>query len=46
MTFTNDLFGFDDFTFSPTKHLGADTSRLSEIKGGRWVIQTEYVRPD
>lgn len=45
-TFTNDIFGFDTATFSPTKHLGSDSSRLSEIKGGKWVVISGYVKPD
>lgn len=40
-----DMFGGDSASFSPTKHLGSDKSRMSQIKNGRWVVISEYVSP-
>ena len=32
-------------TFSPTKRLGSELSRLSQIQDGRWKVISEYVKP-
>ena len=40
-----DIFGSPEFTFSPTKRLGSDLSRLSQIQDGRWKIVSDYVKP-
>ncbi len=40
-----DIFGGVESTFSPTKHLGSDQSRLSQIQDGRWKVVSEYVKP-
>jgi branched-chain amino acid transport system substrate-binding protein len=42
-TGTRDMFGGDGMTFSKTKHLGSNRSRLSQIVGGKWTPQTDYL---
>ena len=44
-TFAPDMFGGDGMTFTPTKHLGSNKSRLSQIKDGRWTVIGGYVEP-
>lgn len=44
-TFAPDMFGGDTATFTPTKHLGSDKSRMSQVKNGRWTVISEYVSP-
>jgi branched-chain amino acid transport system substrate-binding protein len=43
MTFPRDMFGMAELTFSPTKHLGNQFSRLSQIQDGRWMVVSDYV---
>ena len=45
MTIPPDMFGAAESTFSPTKHLGSDLSRLSQIQDGKWKVISEYVKP-
>ena len=45
LTIPGDMFGSDTMTYSPTKHLGSNKSRLSQIKDGKWVVITPYVEP-
>ncbi len=45
MSFESDMFGSATSTFSPTKHLGSDASRLSQIQDGRWKVVSEYIKP-
>ncbi len=45
MTVPPDIFGSAEFTFSATKRLGTDASRLSQIQDGRWRVISEYVKP-
>ena len=40
-----DIFGSAEATYSPTKRLGSDLSRLSQIQDGRWKVISEYVKP-
>ena len=40
-----DMFGGDAMNFTPTKHLGSNKSRLSQIKDGKWTVITPYVEP-
>ncbi|MBK6866088.1 MAG: ABC transporter substrate-binding protein [Ideonella sp.] len=42
---TGDIFGSAPSSFSPTKRLGSDASRLSQIVDGRWKVVADYVRP-
>jgi branched-chain amino acid transport system substrate-binding protein len=44
-TFPADIFGAPPFTFGPTKRLGSDASRLSQIQDGKWKAISEYARP-
>ena len=43
MTFPRDMFGTAELNFSPTKHLGNQFSRLSQIQDGRWKVVSDYV---
>jgi branched-chain amino acid transport system substrate-binding protein len=45
MSIPADMFGSAPATFSATKRLGSDASRLSQIVDGRWRVMTDYVRP-
>lgn len=45
MTFESDMSGSAPGTFSPTKHLGSDASRLSQIQDGRWKVVSDYIKP-
>ena len=46
MTFESDMFGSAVATFTPTKHLGSDQSRLSQIQDGRWKVVSDYIKPN
>ncbi len=46
MSLEPDMFGSPPATFSPTKHLGSDVSRLSQIQDGRWKVVSEYIKPN
>ena len=39
-----DIFGSAELTFSPTKRLGSDLSRLSQLKDARWVVVSDYIK--
>jgi branched-chain amino acid transport system substrate-binding protein len=45
MTIPPDIFGSAEATYSPTKRLGSNASRLSQIQDGRWKVVQEYVKP-
>jgi branched-chain amino acid transport system substrate-binding protein len=40
-----DIFGSAEATYSPTKRLGSDASRLSQIVDGKWKVVADYVKP-
>jgi len=42
-TTTRDMFGADSMTFTKTKHLGSNRSRLSQIVNGKWTPITDYI---
>ena len=44
-TFEADMFGSPKMTFSATKRLGNDQSRLSQIVDGKWKVISDYVAP-
>jgi branched-chain amino acid transport system substrate-binding protein len=44
MVVPSDLFGSAEATFSPTKRLGSNASRLSQIENGRWKVISEYFK--
>ena len=45
MTTPPDIFGSAEFTFTATKRLGTDASRVSQIQDGRWRVVSEYTKP-
>ncbi|WP_093385410.1 ABC transporter substrate-binding protein [Variovorax sp. OV329] len=45
MTYEPDMFGSAKATYSPTKRLGSDLSRLSQIQDGKWKVVSDYVAP-
>ena len=45
-TFNPDMFGGAPQTFTATKRLGSDVSRLSQLQEGRWKVVSDYFRPD
>ncbi|MDI9335409.1 MAG: ABC transporter substrate-binding protein [Gammaproteobacteria bacterium] len=40
-----DIFGGPEISFGPTKRLGSDESRISQIKDGKWVAVSNYTKP-
>ena len=42
MTVPPDIFGTPEMRFTPTKRLGSDASRLSQIVDGRWKVVSDY----
>jgi branched-chain amino acid transport system substrate-binding protein len=42
-TTTRDMFGADSMSFTKTKHLGSNRSRLSQIINGKWTPITDYI---
>ena len=40
---TRDMFGSDAMVFTPTKHLGSNRARLSQIVNGKWTPITDYI---
>lgn len=45
MSFEPDMFGGAASSYSPTKRLGNDLSRLSQITDGKWKVISDYVKP-
>jgi branched-chain amino acid transport system substrate-binding protein len=43
MTVPPDIFGSATSTFSPTKRLGSEASRLSQIQDGKWKVVGPYI---
>ena len=39
-----DMFGSAPFSFTATKRLGNDSSRLSQIQDGKWKVISEYIK--
>jgi branched-chain amino acid transport system substrate-binding protein len=42
-TFPSDSFGSPKMTYSPTKRLGTEAMRMSQIVDGRWKVVSDYV---
>ena len=42
MSFEPDMFGSPKSTYTATKRLGNDVSRLSQIRDGKWVVVSDY----
>ena len=45
MTIPPDMFGSAEATYGPTKRLGSELSRLSQITDGKWKVISDYVKP-
>lgn len=45
MTYEPDMFGSAKATYTATKRLGSDLSRLSQIQDGKWKVVSDYVAP-
>ena len=37
-----DMFGSPPMRFTPTRRLGSDASRLSQIQDGKWKVVSDY----
>ncbi len=44
MTVPSDMFGSAQSTFTATKRLGSDASRMSQITDGKWKVISEYIK--
>jgi branched-chain amino acid transport system substrate-binding protein len=44
MTIPPDIFGSAEMTFTATKRLGNNLSRLSQIQDGRWKVISDYMK--
>jgi branched-chain amino acid transport system substrate-binding protein len=44
MSIPPDMFGSAPASFSPTKRLGSDASRLSQIIDGKWKVVSDYIK--
>ena len=44
MVIPADMFGSAEGSYSPTKRLGSDKSRLSQITDGKWKVVSEYIK--
>jgi branched-chain amino acid transport system substrate-binding protein len=44
MTLPPDMFGSAEATFTATKRLGSNASRLSQIQDGRWKVVSDYLK--
>lgn len=40
-----DMYGSAKITYTATKRLGDDLSRLSQITDGRWKVMSGYIKP-
>jgi len=45
MTFEPDIFGSPKSTYTATKRLGNESSRLSQIQDGKWKVVSDYLTP-
>ncbi len=45
LTIEPDMFGSPKITYTATKRLGNDLSRLSQITDGRWKVVSDYIKP-
>jgi branched-chain amino acid transport system substrate-binding protein len=46
MTYETDMFGSAPASFTATKRLGSDASRLSQLQDGRWKVVSDYIKPN
>ncbi len=45
MTIEPDMFGSPKISYTATKRLGNELSRLSQITDGRWKVVSDYIKP-
>ena len=45
LTIAADMFGSPQMSYSATKRLGNDLSRISQIQDGRWKVVSDYIKP-
>jgi branched-chain amino acid transport system substrate-binding protein len=45
MSFEPDMFGSPKATYTASKRLGNELSRLSQLQDGRWKVVSDYVHP-
>ena len=45
MTIPTDMFGSAPASFTATKRLGSDVTRLSQLQDARWKVMSEYFKP-
>ena len=43
MTYPRDMFGGDEQSFRPNKHLGSSRAKLCQIQSQKWVCITDYL---
>jgi branched-chain amino acid transport system substrate-binding protein len=46
MSYEPDMFGSAPANYTPTKRLGSDLSRLSQLQDGRWKVVSDYIKPN
>lgn len=46
MTIPPDIFGSAEMTFTSTKRLGSNATRLSQLQDNRWKVVSEYMKID
>jgi len=46
MSFEPDMFGSAPSSYTATKRLGSDLSRLSQLQDGRWKVVSDYIKPN
>ena len=44
MTFPRDFFGNPEMSFTATKRLGNEHSRMSQLIDGRWKVVSDYTK--
>jgi branched-chain amino acid transport system substrate-binding protein len=44
MSYPGDIFGSAPSTYGPTKRLGSNASRLSQIQDGKWKVVSDYFK--
>ena len=45
MNIPGDMFGGPDLSFTATKRLGSQASRMSQLQNSRWTVVSKYVTP-
>jgi len=46
MSYEPDMFGSAPSSYTATKRLGSDLSRLSQLQDGRWKVVSDYIKPN